>query len=280
MFNLTPNSEPGQETSAYVRQAKPDEIETIADVLTRAFARDPMMNWLGDVRALVPTDNKGDEDEDADVRRTLANLRDFELGNLKMERPDGLLQVVVVKEGKAGGEGEGEERKGEGEGEGEGDKERIVGCALWARPVKRKEPYLSSLFSLAWLVKSWGFCGIKRFMFDFVPKAGEAEDRTFDARGLNRLDAWHLLQIAVDPPYQGKGYSTLLLREGFQYASGKPIFLESTSPRSRDIYAQSGFEMNEALQFGVGSVDESGIAAKGDAAVGWPCFIMTKWENP
>ena len=158
--NLTPNNnEQEQETSAYVRQAKPGEIETIANVLTRAFARDPMMNWLGDVRALVPTDHKGDEDEDADVRRTLANLRDFELGVLKMERPGdgGLLQVVVLKEegGKAAG------GEGEGDGDGEGDKERIVGCALWGRPAPKKGSYLSSLFSLSWLVKSWGFCGIK-----------------------------------------------------------------------------------------------------------------------
>jgi len=29
-------------------------------------------------------------------------------------------------------------------------------------------------------------------------------------------------------------------------------------------------------RFGVGSVDEMGIAAKGEAAVGWPCFFMTK----
>jgi len=29
-------------------------------------------------------------------------------------------------------------------------------------------------------------------------------------------------------------------------------------------------------RFGVGSVDEMGIAAKGEAAVGWPCFVMTK----
>jgi len=160
MPDLTPNSEPGHETSAYVRQAKPSEISTIADVLTRAFARDPMMNWLGDVRALVPADHKGDEDDDANVRRTLANLRDFELGVLKTETSDdGLLRVVVEKEGhgsikaRAEGEGEGEDP--------EGETERIVGCALWARPVAREDPYLLSLFHLGRLVWSWGFLGIK-----------------------------------------------------------------------------------------------------------------------
>ena len=55
-----PNSDPGPETPAYVRQARSSEISAIVAVLTRAFARDPMMNWLGGVRALVPADHKGD----------------------------------------------------------------------------------------------------------------------------------------------------------------------------------------------------------------------------
>ena len=32
-------------------------------------------------------------------------------------------------------------------------------------------------------------------------------DEAFDAHGLNSLDTWHLLQVAVDPAYQGKGES-------------------------------------------------------------------------
>jgi len=124
---------------------------------------------------------------------------------------------------------------------------------------------------------------VQRFVFDFIPKAHEMERRAFDARGLDHLDAWHLLQVAVDPVYQGKGewsptrtarrpaffvvrdifscsrvflfcltvddglgYGALLLRDGFQYASGKPIYLESTTPRSRDIYAHLGFEVRHS----------------------------------
>ena len=34
--------------------------------------------------------------------------------------------------------------------------------------------------------------------------------------------------------------------------------------------------MDKEHRFGVGDVDGMGIAAKGDAAVGWPCFVMTK----
>jgi hypothetical protein len=142
MPDSTPN---GEKASAYVRQADPSEFPAIADVLTRAFARDPLFNWLGDVRTLVPEDNKGSEDENEEVRRTLANLRDFEVNAMKLETADGLFQVVVEKEGK------GEEE----------EKERIVACAIWARPAEQKESYLSSLVRLGWIVKSWGLRGIK-----------------------------------------------------------------------------------------------------------------------
>ncbi|KAI0255827.1 hypothetical protein BJV78DRAFT_1173664 [Lactifluus subvellereus] len=95
------------------------------------------------------------------------------------------------------------------------------------------------------------------------------------------------------------GYCSLLMRDGFKRASGKPVHLEASTPRSRDIYAHLGFEVgqyfvpgenvtltlvilpvNKEHRFGVGSVDEMGVRAKGAAAVGFPAFIMTKWETP
>lgn len=115
---------------------------------------------------------------------------------------------------------------------------------------------------------------VQRMIFDFLPKTDKAHDGAFDARGLSCLDMWHLLEVAVDPAYEGKGesaplfvrpgylpwplyyytadgwdavgYCTLLLRDGFQRASGKPISLESTTPRSRDIYAHLGFEVRRS----------------------------------
>ena len=36
------------------------------------------------------------------------------------------------------------------------------------------------------------------------------------------------------------------MRDGFQRASGKSIYLESTTPRSRDIYAHLGFEVRRS----------------------------------
>ena len=42
------------------------------------------------------------------------------------------------------------------------------------------------------------------------------------------------------------GYCSLLMRDGFQRASGKAIYLESTTPRSRDIYSHLGFEVRHS----------------------------------
>jgi hypothetical protein len=130
-----------------VREAKPSEIPALAAVYARAFARDPMMNWLGNVRTLVPVDHKGEDDDDAGVRRTLAGLRHFQLVLVKMANPLGPVVVVVEKGGS----------KGVGGGEGE-EQERIVGGALWLKPGKDINPSLLTLFRVSpWKsIRSWG----------------------------------------------------------------------------------------------------------------------------
>ena len=44
-------------------------------------------------------------------------------------------------------------------------------------------------------------------VFDWRLPVGKMHDEVFDARGLKCLDTWHLLQVAVDPAYEGKGES-------------------------------------------------------------------------
>jgi len=136
-------------TSAYVREAKPSEFPALAAVQARAFARDPMMNWLGSVRTLVPPDHKGDDDEDAKERRTLAGLRHFQLVFVKMAKILGPIVVVVEKGGKGVGEGE--------------EQERIVGGALWLKPGANVNPSPLTLIRVSpWkLIRSWGLGVLK-----------------------------------------------------------------------------------------------------------------------
>ena len=227
---LTHNTPPSP-TSTYVREAKPSEFPALASIYARAFARDPMMNWLGGVRALVPADHKGEDDNDARVRRTLAGLRHFMLVVVKLANSLGPVVVVVEKGGKGVDEGE--------------EQERIVGGALWAKPGATMDPSPVALIRVSpWKsIRSWGFSAMKvclyvcvylqgavqlrqdlppplvgadfiisvqKTMFDYTPKTDKIHDIAFAARGMNRLDSWHLLEIAIDPAYEGKGESQRL----------------------------------------------------------------------
>ncbi|KAI9511572.1 hypothetical protein F5148DRAFT_975010 [Russula earlei] len=247
-------------TTPYVREAKPSDIPALADVYTRAFARDPMMNWFGNVGELVRADHlKGGEKVPSTARRTLESLHHFQLVLMKMTQISGLIVVVVERED--GGQGGQKEATAT---------ERVVGGVLWLKPGTSMNPSPLTLgyFSLT-----------QRTSIEFGPEAEKVTDEVFAARGLRRLNSWHVFEIAIDPACEGKGYASLLLRDGFERASGKPMHLEATTPRSRDIYAHLGFEagrLNGERRFGVGSVDERGIVAKGEAAVGWPVFFMTK----
>lgn len=113
-------------------------------------------------------------------------------------------------------------------------------------------------------------------LWDFSPAVERTLEKAFKARGLDRLDSWHLFEMVVDPSHQGRGYSSLLMEEGFRRTSPKPVHLEATTAKNRDIYAHFGFEVDEEHQFGVGAVDKDGIRARGKAATGYPEWVMTK----
>jgi len=208
--------------------------------------------------------NQTENEGDARARRTVEALGHFQLMLVKMAKILGMIVVVVEKEGE-GGEGE-----------------KIVGGALWLRPGSSMDPSPLTFIRISpWrALWNWGLGTLKKSLFDYAPTVDKIFDETFAERKLKPLDSWHLFEIAVDPTCEGKGYCSLLLRDGLQRAAGKPVILEATTPRSRDIYAHFGFELNKEHRFGVGSVDEMGVVAKGETAVGLPIFIMTKWENP
>ncbi|KAH9972579.1 hypothetical protein BGW80DRAFT_1172822 [Lactifluus volemus] len=178
----------------------------------------------------------------------------------------GLVVVVVERD------------RRDGPGPEDSEKEKVVGGALWLPPGKKIDPSLLTLLRISpWkVIWRWGLVGVKRALIDYGPSVEKSLDEVFGARGLKWLDSWHLLMIAIDPEHEGKGYCSLIVRDGWKRASGKPVYLEASTPHSRDIYAHLGFEFNKENRFGVGSVNEMGVKAKGTAAVGVPVFIMTK----
>ncbi|KAK0193529.1 hypothetical protein F5146DRAFT_1031105 [Armillaria mellea] len=142
-------------------------------------------------------------------------------------------------------------------------------------------PFTTLIKSGAFLVlMGWGIRGAqggfssgsngRRVFVDFTPHVEESLHKSFKSRNLDRLDSWHLLEIVVDPDWEGKGFCSLLMKDGFSRASPKPIHLEATTPRSKDIYIYHGFEIGSEHAFGKGQVDEAGHAAKGAEATGYP----------
>lgn len=66
------------------------------------------------------------------------------------------------------------------------------------------------------------------------------------------FDHWYLPLAGVDPPSQGYGLGSTLLRHGLQAVdpSGLPAYLEATSPRNRDLYGRHDFEEIGVIQHG------------------------------
>jgi hypothetical protein len=194
----------------FVRLALASELPAITHVLTRAFARDPAMNWYGSVKDLVP-DHKSTLPSAA---KTMKRLSYFMFCLCKATlTAGGIITVVVVP-----GEGKGSHATGS-------RIENIVAVVLWLPPgrelndpvqiIVRTRPFK--------LFLGWGLQGLKvglilcsdmlhflykivqRIFFEFMPKIERTLEQSFKSRGIKVMDSWHLLIVAVDPDHEGKG---------------------------------------------------------------------------
>lgn len=248
--------------SAAVRVATREDVEAATTVLTRAYLNDPALNWFGCVKN---QDAANDIDSPVPgVQQTIKNLRNFQRCLVTVAMlVGGVVTLAVVPS------------------QGDGKGEKIVGVSVWLQPGQTFDVPLGKLLKAgAWSVlKGWGVRGLKHIFLDFTPSVEKALLKAFKARNMNRLDSWHLLAIVVDPDWQGKGVSSLLMRDSFSRAKPKPIHLEASSTKSRDIYAHFGFEINNEHIFGKGRIDCRGLPAKGAEATGISEWVMTKWET-
>ncbi|KAG7441824.1 uncharacterized protein BT62DRAFT_907256 [Guyanagaster necrorhizus] len=245
-------------TDATVRIATGDDVETATTVLTRAFCNDPAMNWL----ECVKRENKVTDCNSTSppILQTMERLRRFQRCIVKITMlVGGVVTLAVVPSS---------DEKGE----------RVVAVSLWLKPGQTYDlPLRKALKAGAWPVAmGWGIRGLKRLFVDFTPQVEKTLLRAYKARNLDRLDSWHLFEVAVDPDWQGKGMSSLLMKDGFSRASPKSVHLEATTAKSRDIYVSFGFKIDEEYLFGKGQVDSDGLATKGAEATGYPEWVMTK----
>ncbi len=66
------------------------------------------------------------------------------------------------------------------------------------------------------------------------------------------FEHWYLPLAGVDPPAQGHGLGSTLLRHALEACDrdSLPAYLEATSPRSRDLYARHGFQATGVIEQG------------------------------
>ncbi|KAJ7510450.1 hypothetical protein B0H11DRAFT_1959130 [Mycena galericulata] len=160
--------------------------------------------------------------------------------------------------------------------------EKLVAFAAWVPPHKVIEGTLTTIRSGGFRsLFAMGFTLLWRAAFVFKPTIAPIVKKALKSKDFHETDHFRLEITATDPEYQGKGYSTMLMKEGFASCGSKPITLEATTAHSRDTYAHLGFEVVETLTLGKGHVNKDGLNTKDkESAVGFPVSVMIKWPGP
>ncbi|KAJ7116445.1 hypothetical protein C8R44DRAFT_208899 [Mycena epipterygia] len=220
----------------YVREVRRSDFEEISAFEARAFADDPEMNWFGGLSTAIA------KEAPPQSARSLENLRIFlDSVNRGVDIVGGRVTVVAIPQ--------------------EMDSEKLVAFAAWVPPHKVIEGTLTSIRSKAYRsVLAWFLVVVATIVFK--PTIEAIVKQALKSKGYHETDYYRLEITATDPEYQRKGYSTMLMKEGFGRCNSKPITLEATTVHSRDIYAHPGFEVVETLTLGCGQVNTRGLKTR------------------
>ncbi|KAF9054049.1 hypothetical protein BJ165DRAFT_1435859 [Panaeolus papilionaceus] len=242
----------------YSRLATMNDLEQVVDLGERAFIRDPLWNYFGNLKEYL------DIEKPAKGRQGLRTFTSFIFKSALYI--GGRVIVMLDKESKDG--------KGH---------EKVVSIALWHPPKKRLSPWKvlaitrGGVFSV---LSKWGVTGFLRIVVEYSDKIHETLASGFKQKGMKAEDAdnaaWYLQLTMTDPDYQGQGLMSRLMREGFEHAPNATFSLEATTAHSRDCYQHLGFEVIDVVKFGEGKADAGGLVASGDKAVGVECWPMIK----
>ena len=181
-----------------VRKLRPDEVEPILDVMTRAFDADPVISFV------VKQD-----------RRRAARLRGF-LNRIFLEPclPHG---ETYITDGLEGG-------------------------AFWIPPGKRESGLFANLRLLPHLVRAAGLARVPGLVsaMDVIDKKHPHEPH------------FYLPMIGIDPPHQGRGLGSALMRPILERCDrdGTPAYLESSNERNVPLYERNGFRVTEEVRLG------------------------------
>lgn len=153
----------------------------------------------------------------------------------------------------------------------------LLGC-LWRLGVVGVKVRSFSTVYVCRMVKAK--CPPQRMLVDYQGQSGDCKRRFLvDAHGKKITRYHYLFFIGTDPAARGQGLASRLIKEYQQKAAaeGLPIWLEATTPRSRDVYAKVGFEETTVMKLGEGTHAASGVPGKGGPGV---CIWPMIWRPP
>ncbi|KAJ7620100.1 acyl-CoA N-acyltransferase [Roridomyces roridus] len=244
-----------EQPPVHIRVATVTDLDELAALNQRAFIASPPQTFFSQANTPLTTDSK-----DASRRNNQTKFLRF---LIRRSWSLGARITVVVLSGGANGA------------------DKIIASAIWRPPITggKKSPSTFSALRMGLLsvLMGWGLGSLTRIS-ELVQSSEHVLEEGY---ALHKLpgspdDSWYLQVAAVDPEFQGKGYMSMLLREGFKHAPNAVFTLEATTPRARDIYEHHGFQVVRDVIVGAGKVDAGGVNASGDAATGFPMYPMIK----
>ncbi|KAF5329801.1 hypothetical protein D9619_009072 [Psilocybe cf. subviscida] len=251
----TPSGDVAAEHKPYIRLGTLKDLDKMVDVACHAFNRDPVFNYMGNLKefALDPSQQE---------------WKDRALWTRFLHKGSFLLNArvtVVVDPAVKDADGE----------------PKIVASAIWQPPKKRLAVWKVRLILRAGVVpilKRWKWTGFTRITDEYQDTAHKMAKECFKAKGIKKPDvddSWYLVQMF----FPCTGLMSLLMREAFEYAPNDVYTLEATTAASRDQYAHLGYELPIPIPLGQGKCDKDGLQAKGGEATGFEIWSMAKWPK-
>ncbi|KAJ5786219.1 Acyl-CoA N-acyltransferase [Penicillium pulvis] len=120
-----------------------------------------------------------------------------------------------------------------------------------------------------------GFSGFKRLWTEFSGMTDNAKEKGL--RGQKRY--YYIFSIGTEPEHRGKGLAKAIMLEHQHTARREnvPIWLEATSPGSRNLYLSLGFKEIEEIIVGKGKV--AADATRQPGGPGIPIYAMVWWPE-
>jgi ribosomal protein S18 acetylase RimI-like enzyme len=117
-----------------------------------------------------------------------------------------------------------------------------MGAALWTPPGRVGSGQLLQAWRLPGFVRSVGLRRLSRVVQGVGALAAKHP----------RASHWYLSELAVDPPAQGRGIGSALLRDRLAACDRLrlPAYLESSNPRNTSLYERHGFRVVQEHRMG------------------------------